>query len=332
MTVRVDSGVVEGSNISMYYDPMISKLVTYAESRDLAIEGMTKAIDEYIIRGVGHNTPFVADVCRHQHFKDGDTPTSFIETHYPDGFTGVKLDEHENHCLAASLACVSACRTRMLNSPPLAMAEPRDEEDDYLDFEYGDEEEEAEPTESCVVVIGGSHGTPYKVGFNMWGGPTTVQRLGVKGGEDGEIMELDVGSVVYDPADPFARIEINDESKTIQIHGESKENTLTVQMSGAVTDVVVRSEKEHELAKLMLEPPVLDTSSMVLSPMPGKLVSYAVEEGDAVELGQELCVVEAMKMQNILRADKKGVVKRINYKMGDSLKVDAVLIEFEEVE
>ena len=95
VTVRCDSGVVEGSDISMFYDPMISKLVTYADTRSKAIEGMTGAINEYIIQGVGHNTPFVASVCRSQHFKDGDTPTSFIDTHYPEGFNGVELTEKE---------------------------------------------------------------------------------------------------------------------------------------------------------------------------------------------------------------------------------------------
>ena len=127
----------------MYYDPMISKLITYAETRDLAIEGMTQAIDDYIIRGVGHNTPFVADVCRHESFKKGDTPTSFIETHYPDGFQGVQLDVHEQHCLAASIACVASVRRSMLDSPPLAMAERIDIDDDYYasqdeDDEYGE--------------------------------------------------------------------------------------------------------------------------------------------------------------------------------------------------
>jgi len=329
--VRVDSGVVEGSDISMYYDPMISKLITYAESRELAIEGMTKAIDEYIIRGVGHNTPFVADVCRHQSFKDGDTPTSFIETHYPDGFSGVKLTDHEQHSLAASLACVASVRRSMLGQPPLAMAEVVDHEvDDWYGMDDEDDEGEMDIcSETCIIVLGGPHGVPFKVSYNAWGGAAVVQRLDSKHGGEEEPVQLDIGSVQYDASDPFARVEVNDETLTIQLHSESKENTLTVQMSGAVTDVIVRSEEEHELSQYMLEPPVIDTSSMVLSPMPGKLISYAVSVGDTVELGQELCVVEAMKMQNILRAERRGVVKNINYAEGDSLKVDAVLIEFE---
>lgn len=93
VTVRCDSGVVEGSDISMFYDPMISKLVTYADTRINAIDGMREALNQYVIKGVGHNTPFCASVCRNENFRKGDTPTSFIDTHYPEGFHGVELKE-----------------------------------------------------------------------------------------------------------------------------------------------------------------------------------------------------------------------------------------------
>jgi len=143
---------------------------------------------------------------------------------------------------------------------------------DYNDF-YDEDEEEAreEEREKCVVVIGGSHGIPFSVASNMWGGDTIVQRLESKHGPAGEVKVLDVGGVAYDVTQPFASVEIDGTSRTVQLHLESKENTLTVQMSGSVAEVVIMSEKEHVLSKHMLEPPIVDTSSMILSPMPGKV-------------------------------------------------------------
>ena len=129
---------------------------------------------------------------------------------------------------------------------------------------------------------------------------------------------------------PSAKCLTRSFEQVIQIFGEDAEGVLSVQMEGSVIDCVVRSPDEFARSMHMKEPPVVDTSLMLLSPMPGKLISYAVEVGDAVELGQELCVVEAMKMQNVQRSERRGVVKSINCAVGDSLKVDQVLLEFEE--
>jgi len=112
--VRCDSGVVEGSDISMFYDPMISKLITKADTRLQAIDGLAAALDEYVIRGVQHNTPFCLDLCRHPSFREGDTPTSFIDDHYPEGFEGVKLDDEEKKAIAIAMAAVFDRRRAML--------------------------------------------------------------------------------------------------------------------------------------------------------------------------------------------------------------------------
>ena len=128
----------------------------------------------------------------------------------------------------------------------------------------------------------------------------------------------------------MARVSIDGKVLVLQLLDESDDGVTKVQVSGSVVDVVLRSPKEHKLAMHMLPPPVVDTSNMVLSPMPGKLISYNVAVGDSVEMGQELCVVEAMKMQNVMRSDRKGVIKSVNAAEGDNLKVDQVLIEFDE--
>jgi propionyl-CoA carboxylase alpha chain len=127
----------------------------------------------------------------------------------------------------------------------------------------------------------------------------------------------------------LAKVEIGGAVKTIQVLGESDEGVLTLQMHGRVVDCCVRSVREFSLSRHMIEPPAVDTSLMLLSPMPGKLISVAVQPGDEIELGQEMCVVEAMKMQNVMRSERKGVVKSVDAKVNDSLKVDQVIVTFE---
>jgi hypothetical protein len=172
VTVRCDSGVVEGSDISMYYDPMISKLVTYAETREKAIEGMSAAVDDYVIRGVGHNTPFIASVCRNDFFKRGDTPTSFIDTHYPDGFQGVELDKDETTALAVSAAAIAGARRYALERPPL----PKSAAEARREAAYGEEH--------VVVTLGGKFGDSFAVALT--GGDAALVTPVVDGKLDGE--------------------------------------------------------------------------------------------------------------------------------------------------
>ncbi|GMH87269.1 hypothetical protein TrST_g6478 [Triparma strigata] len=321
VTVRCDSGVVEGSDISMFYDPMISKLVTYADTRINAIDGMKEALNQYVIKGVGHNTPFCASVCRNENFRKGDTPTSFIDTHYPEGFHGVELKEEETVALAVSVAAIARAKSEVLDSPPLPLSSS-----EVFQTENG----EPVVVDNVIVTLGGHHGQSYAVALEDAGTRAQVRKLGEGMEYDGDVHTLDLGPMDYSPMSSLAKTTVDGSKKVIQIFGEDAEGVLSVQMEGSVVDCVVRSPDEFALSMHMKEPPVVDTSLMLLSPMPGKLISYAVEVGDAVELGQELCVVEAMKMQNVQRSERRGVIKSINCAVGDSLKVDQVLLEFEE--
>ncbi|GMH79041.1 hypothetical protein TL16_g08013 [Triparma laevis f. inornata] len=324
VTVRCDSGVVEGSDISMFYDPMISKLVTYADTRIKAIDGMAAALNQYVIKGVGHNTPFCASVCRNQHFRDGDTPTSFIDTHYPEGFHGVELKEEETVALAVSVAAIARAKSEILETPPLPLSSS-----ELFQTDSG----EPVVVDNVIVTLGGHRGQSYAVALEDAGTRAQVRKLATGSMEyEGDVHTLDLGPMDYSPVSSLATTTVDGEQKVIQIFGEDAQGVLSVQMEGSVVDCVVRSPDQFALSTYMKEPPVIDTSLMLLSPMPGKLISYAVQVGDSVELGQELCVVEAMKMQNVQRSERRGVIKSINCEVGDSLKVDEVLIEFEEDE
>jgi len=383
VSIRVDSGVSEGSDISVHYDPMISKLIAHGPTRTTAIRGLTQALDRYLIRGVNHNAPFLHSVLRQDEFMKGDTPTDFISRHYPDGFSGVKLSDKEKGGLAAVVVAISGMRREMLGQPPLPME--YEDEDGHQGFvsqsllggqedipetemydEFGDrleedsyDDEEEELFESSkdemevatqeefdlfltqgnvtnkIVTMGGMFGDDgvYDVALNYSTGETMVRE--VVDGENNEehpngtvILKTTVEDVNYDPSSPFAEIVVNGEASAIQIHGESNTDILSIQMHGAAIDTMVMTHSEYQLVKHMHKPQKVDTSSMLTSPMPGTLISMAVKEGDAVELGQELCNVEAMKMQNVLRSEKKGVIGRVRATVGASLKADEIILEF----
>ena len=314
--VRCDSGVVEGSDISMFYDPMISKLITRADTRLEAIDGLSAALDEYVIRGVSHNTPFCLDLCRNQAFRDGDTPTSFIDDHYPEGFDGVQLEAEEKSAVAIAMAAVANRRRDMLEGVPLAM-----EKVGYNDYER---------IENVIVTIGGHSGESFSVVVGDERDEAIVQKINdTNDGMEGEAETVSIGELDYDPNSYVTKFEVGGKERVIQMFGEDAEGLIKIQMGGAMMNIVVRSPDEFNLSTYMKEPPVIDTSRMLLAPMPGKLVSMAVEVGDEVELGQELCVVEAMKMQNVQRSERKGVIKAINVQVGASMKVDEAIIEFE---
>lgn len=290
VTVRCDSGVVEGSNISMYYDPMISKLVTYADSREKAIDGMVAAVDQYVIEGVGHNTPFVASVCRNQSFRDGDTPTSFIDTHYPEGFSGVKLDEGEEHAMAVAVAAISSAKREILSAPPLPLSSVYD----------GHEIEEGvhDKIENVVVTIGGHSsitGISYAVAIPSYGDSAVIQKINDANSEwEGDAKKIDIGDLDYDPNDPISKVDIDGKERVLQIFREDAEGLMTIQMCGSVIDVAVRSPEEFHLSTHMVDPPVIDTSRMLMSPMPGKVSAC----GEVIIKNKRTCAAQPNAANN----------------------------------
>ena len=296
--VRNDTGVYEGGEISMYYDPMIAKLCTWGPTRDAAIETMRNALDSFEVEGIGHNLPFVAAVMDHPKFISGDMTTAFIEEEYPDGFEGVTLGEGDLKRVAA--ACAAMNRVAEIRRARISGTL------DNHERHVGDVWNVALQGESFDVTIAADHD-----------GSTVTFADGVALRVQGD----------WTPGDQLARMTI-DETPLVMKVGKVP-GGFRIRSRGAELKVHVRSPRQAELARLMPEKLPPDTSKMLLCPMPGLIVKVDVEEGAEVQEGQALCTVEAMKMENILRAERKGVVSKINAAAGDSLAVDDVIMEFE---
>ncbi len=296
--VRNDTGVFEGGEISMYYDPMIAKLCTWAPTRGEAIEVMRNALDSFEVEGIGHNLPFVAAVMDHPKFIAGEMTTAFIEEEYPDGFEGVTLDETALQRVVA--ACAAMNRVAEIRRARISGTL------DNHERQVGDDWNVALQDRDFDVTIAADQ-TGATVRF-----------------ADG--AELRVAGA-WTPGDQLARMTVNDTPLVMKVGKVS--GGFRIRTRGADLKVHVRTARQAELARRMPEKVPPDTSKMLLCPMPGLIVKIDVGEGDEVQEGQPLCTVEAMKMENILRAERKGTVSRINADPGDSLAVDDVIMEFE---
>ena len=296
--VRNDTGVYEGGEISMYYDPMIAKLCTWGPDRGEAIEAMRVALDRFEVEGIGHNLPFVAAVMDHPKFVSGDMTTAFIEEEYPDGFEGVTVADGELKRIAAAAAAMHRVaeirRTRVSGRM------------DNHERKVGTDWNVAVQGASFDVVIAADQG-----GSNVTFDDGTTLRV------EGE----------WTPGDTLAEMSVGDVPLVLKVGKIS--GGFRIRNRGADVKVHVRSHRQAELARQMPEKLPPDTSKMLLCPMPGLIVNVNVEVGDEVQDGQALCTVEAMKMENILRAEKRGIVSKINAAAGDSLAVDDVIMEFE---
>ena len=303
---------------------MISKLIAYSsDNRDESIKALKGALDRYVIRGIEQNTSFILDVLRNKYFKKGKTPTNFIDLHYPDGFVGVQLSSKERAELVAITATVNSWRRSYLDLPPLPMNR----------ISTNGEEE-------LVVCLGGMFGSASTVHVtDSDSGKILVEHMpkditsgaGDESDHDDLSMshEVVIDSIQYDPINPVVEVVINGEQKAIQIQNEDNIGVFNAQFSGANIDCLVMTKNQYKLSRNMKEPKILDTSNLILSPMPGTLVSYAVKDGDEVLDGQEICVVEAMKMQNVLRSTRSGIVKRCHAEVGASLMTDETIVEFD---
>jgi len=296
--VRNDTGVYEGGEISMYYDPMIAKLCTWAPTRGAAIEEMRLALDTFEVEGIGHNLPFVAAVMDRPKFVAGDMTTAFIAEEYPEGFQGATLPESHLRKVAAAAAAMNRVaeirRTRISGTM------------DNHQRRVGDD---------WVVSLGGEN-LAVKIAADRDGSTVTF--------EDGASHRV---TSDWTPGSHLASTTVDGEPVVMKV-GEIPMG-FRLRLRGADLKVHVRSPRAAELAKLMPEKLPPDTSRFLLCPMPGLVVKISVAEGDEVQEGQALATVEAMKMENILRAEKKAVVKKINAAPGASLKVDDVIMEFE---
>ena len=295
--VRNDTGVFEGGEISMYYDPMIAKLCTWAPSRNLAIEQMSKALDRFEVEGIGHNLPFLSAVMNHEKFISGDTTTAFIEENYPDGFEGVTLGEGELRRIAASCAAMN----RVAEIRRTKISGRLDNHERKIGNDW-------------VVNL---QGQSFKVIITA--DPSGSDVLF----EDGETLRV-AGRWV--PGQSLAEMRVGETNLVMKVKKIS--GGFRIRSGGADLKVHVRTPMQSKLAKLMLEKLAPDTSRLLLCPMPGLVVKVHVFEGEEVQEGQALCTIEAMKMENILRAERKGVVETLQASEGSSLAVDDVIMTF----
>ena len=291
--IRVDDGVYEGGEVSMFYDPMIAKLITWGETRDEAADKQVAALDQFEIEGLGHNIDFVSAIMQHPRFRSGELTTGFIAEEYPEGFTGAPASDELQGKLAAVAAFVATARADRARRVDGQLAPHR----------------LAPPSEWTVTID--------KAAYEVVIDDEDVTVNGVE-------VEL---AMEYTPGDRLIEAEIDGE--TIGIRVAPTRTGLKMTTRGAIHDVRILPSRVASLSRHMIEKIPPDLSKYLICPMPGLLVALHVGEGDKVEAGQPLAVVEAMKMENILRAEKSGVVKAVNAKAGESLAVDAVILEME---
>jgi propionyl-CoA carboxylase alpha subunit len=301
ITLRNDTGVYEGGEISLYYDPMIAKLVTHAATREAAIEAQADALDAFTLDGIRHNIPFLAALMAHPRWRAGKLSTGFIAEEFPGGFHPHSPKGERALVIAAVAAAIDHVlgeRKRRISGQIVGRPVTR---------------------ESHRAVWLGE--IEYRLDVKRENGTIEVRFPGEKKGGRRHLQSA------WQPGDLVWTGTINSEPVSVQVR--TVPNGFALAHRGVETKAYVYTESEARYARLMPPKKVADTGKHVLCPMPGLVVSIAVKEGQEVKAGETVAVVEAMKMENVLRAEIDGTVKKINAKPGDSLAVDAVILEFE---
>ena len=301
VTVRIDSGVREGDEISIYYDPMIAKLITHARDRHAAIDAQADALDAYTIEGIAHNIPFLAAVMQTKRFREGTLSTNFIAEEYPEGFKPREPEGEVAHVLAAVAAAIDhkvGERRRLISGQMPGHTFRRERR--------------------RIVQLGGA-ALALQVS-------TDGDAIEVRFDTDGEGGRLCRLASSWRPGDRVWSGTADGRPITVQVRPIL--NGFTLAHRGYKVDAYVYTQREAEAVRLMPVRVASDIGKAVRCPMPGLVLSVAVTEGQEVKAGEPLAVVEAMKMENVLRAEHDGVVKRIHVKPGDSVAVDAVIMEF----
>jgi propionyl-CoA carboxylase alpha chain len=296
--IRNDTGVFEGGEISMYYDPMIAKLCTWGPDRPTAVRAMADALDSFEVEGIGHNLPFLAAVMQQERFREGRLTTAYIAEEFAGGFHGVALDDAS----ARKLAAVAATVNQTLQERASRISGTIGNHRRVVGHEWVASLDEHEIQVTCEVSADGTY-----VRF-----------------ADGTSV-----SVATDWAPGRTRAAFNIDNQPMSVKVELAGPGIRLRWRGIDVVARVRSPRIAELARLMPKKLPPDTSKMLLCPMPGVVTSITVKAGETVEAGQAIAVVEAMKMENILRAEKRAIVKRVAIEAGASLAVDELIMEFE---
>jgi len=294
--VRVDSGVREGDEISMFYDPMIAKLATWGETRAAAIDTMAYALEDLHIEGLGHNAPFLSAVMDQTRFQQGRLSTGYIGEEFPEGFHGLAPTPQQLDMMtAAALAMHRLQARRNGRAHPVLPRAPRAD---------------------WVVALAGAK--------------RRVRLAEADGGLDIELLDEARGIRLTDldwtPGRPLLRARLDGDAFVAEVSAAAE--GFQVRHRAAKAHVLVLTQVSADLHSRLPPKKAADTARLVLSPMPGLVVSVEVAQGQEVKSGQTLCIIEAMKMQNIIRAERDGVLKVLNAKAGDSVGADEVLAEF----
>jgi propionyl-CoA carboxylase alpha chain len=289
--VRNDSGVREGDEISMFYDPMIAKLCAWAPTRDAAIDGMARALEDTHLTGLGHNVPFLAAVMEQDRFRSGQLSTRYIQDEFPDGFHGLAPDRRRQDVMIAAAAAMNEVLTEQAGDP-------------------------SDRTDWIVLIDGEAHGV--SLGYD----DDEVLTLDLAG----EDRALRLSDIDWRPGLGQFRAVLDDLPFTAEVARAA--DGFSIRSGASRARVRVLTPRMAELYARLPEKQAADTSKLVLSPMPGLVVAVPVEVGQEVKAGETVAIIEAMKMQNILKAERDGVVKAVGAKAGDPVAADDVLVEF----
>ena len=288
-TVRNDSGVREGDEISMFYDPMIAKLCAWGETRDAAVEGMARALEDTHLSGLGHNVPFLSAVMDQERFKSGQLSTSYIKDEFPDGFRGLEPSEAQKDIFITVAAAMNEVLAEQAGDP-------------------------SERTDWTVLIDCEAH----EVSLSYDEAEDLVISL--------DERDLTLSEIDWRPGMAQFRAVLDDEPFTAEV--KRAPDGFDIRHRAARARVRVLTPRAAEMYQRLPEKVAADTSKLVLSPMPGLVVDIPVTVGQEVKSGETVAIIEAMKMQNILKAERDGVVKAVGAKAGDPVAADDVLVEF----
>jgi propionyl-CoA carboxylase alpha chain len=317
ITLRNDTGVTEGSEISLYYDPMIAKLMTHAPTRQLAIAAQADALDAFGIAGIRHNIPFLAALMQHKRFQAGELSTSFIAEEYPEGFRQMAPTGEVARVLAAVAAAADHVhdeRKRRISGQRSGQAVTRER---TRLVRLGD-------TEIPLEIERAAAARPRRPKASKADTADLNGALAVRFAGGDRTRHLLASR--WTPGDPLWSGTFDE--KPIHVQITPILNGFALSHRGVEVRAYVYTAREAEAARQMPEKKAADNGKAVRCPMPGLVVTVAVTEGQEVKAGEALAVVEAMKMENVLRAERDGTVKTIKAKPGDSLAVDAIIMEF----
>ena len=291
--IRIDTGIEEGSDVSMFYDPMIAKLIAKGEDREQCIDRMLLALDQYHISGVSHNINFLSSIMQNKKYREGYTTTNFIQEQFPGGFQGEVASENETLMFVSVLAYIHQNNIERHQT----------------------------------VIANDTKQSSWSVSFNK----KKIDLMIKKSSKTTEILidsRVLIVDLVSTPNNPIVKAKVNDDIYYFQLEKLHPGYRLTYR--GRILEALVTRNRTAELNQLMPEKKAPDLSKFLLSPMPGLLIKICVKEGQHIKAGEELAIVEAMKMENSLRAIDSLTIKSILTKEGDNLMVDQTILEFED--